>query len=305
MDRKTHKLVYGYEGKIYANMILVLALALLAHGLFGLAEEEIARAQDRYSTSEGGTILEQTIIELTSTTINTTTINTTNFKATGKAVINIDNPPFYFDQETAGDTDWWLGVPSDVDGVSNDSFAAGLASDQTGFGSNTKITVDPNGVLWTDTSSAPDLVVEGARQWDSDDNALESTDGTNDFLLSTAYKMFSTTISNPDGVYAVDPCNVLYPIRAEKFPGGFTVQSVGISTRASSTYSVTFFDANAPNDPTPDIIAVAATSGSLVDVNNVITSAAIDPNDFVLFQLPATDANSLTIWFGGLINDND
>ena len=290
---------------------IVLCLASCAYGRVGRL--------NTLGTIEGSTVVNQTITNLTSTTVNTTTVYattieattiqevtnvyTTNIRASGKATIYVNNPPLYFDQVTASETDWWLAVNGDGEGDNDDWFEGGTGTTAM---TNTRWRFSPTGIFSHTAAANPAPTASGEEQWDSDDFWMVRTDGTTDFATAQKMKMFSMTIYDPDTLYAVDPNVPIFPVEAEVFPGGITLVDVGIKTDVSSTYSVQFIDMNTPNDASPNAIETVATSTSLeAEDNGSLTTSAIVAGDIVYIILPATDIAYLQVWGTYYVNTND
>ncbi|MBW2636923.1 MAG: hypothetical protein JRC86_05285, partial [Deltaproteobacteria bacterium] len=232
----------------------------------------------------------------------------TNYTATGQSVLNVDNPPFYFDQETAGDTDWWMGVPSDVGGTSDDKFAVGIAVDANGFGDDPKFRIDPNGVLWTDTANDPNVVAIGETQYDADDFSWVSSDGSNKFYTSGKVKSFAMTIYDPNVIELADPNVPILPCDPNIFSNGITIISLGIKTSATNTCTVTFTDYNSPTDASPDTIeAVTLSSGTEAGDDGTLTNSTIAAGSIVYAILSGVEDTStfLQLWGTYYVNTNN
>lgn len=259
-------------------------------------------------TIENQTINNTTINTISNTTINTTTVNTTyvystEIRATGKATILVDNPPFFFDNAEAGDTDWWMGVYSDVGGTSDDNMALGTGGT---FGTNIRLMVDPNGVLVTTPVADPNTAESGALQYDSDDFALAAGDGTNKFWIGQKLKFFSMTIWDPDNIQGTEDAIPVFPVEAESFPGGITLVDVGIKTDASSTYAVNFEEWTAPDDGSPSTIEAVTTSASLeAEDDGTLSDASIAAGSIIFVDLDTDDINYLVVWGTYYVNTNN
>ena len=293
------------------TLCILLLMASCAYGRVGRL--------NTLSTIEGSTVVNQTITNLTSTTVNVTTVYattieattiqevtnvyTTNIRASGKATIYVNNPPLYFDQVTASETDWWLAVNGDGEGDNDDWFEGGTGTTAM---TNTRWRFSPTGIFSHTAAANPAPTASGEEQWDSDDFWMVRTDGTTDFATAQKMKMFSMTIYDPDTLYAVDAEVPIFPVEAEVFPGGIQLVDVGIKTDASSTYSVVFRSKTAPNDGSPAAIETVATSTSLeAEDDGTITNAAIAAGSIVYITIPSTDIDYLQVWGTYYVKTND
>jgi hypothetical protein len=285
-----------YDGKICLTVLAMVAFVAISHVFTSGALAQAWRS--RYGPPvEGGTIVNQTINNLTSTTINNETITITEQITIQETV----DPNVIFDAVGAALEDWWDLVDS------SDNKKKGGKGNPSDKATNTVYYWDVNGVHWHEPNAAPDLVADGEHQYDSDDEAIEYTDGTVDFLIAQKVKLFSISIFDPATIQATDGDVPILPVEAEKFPGGITLLSVGIKTDNSSTYSVTFKEFTSPADGSPSTIETVATSGATeAEDNGTLTDSAIASGSIVYATIPATaGTNFLQLWGTYYVNDND
>jgi hypothetical protein len=277
-----------------ANMKRMLISLLLAAAILGSS-----MSYGRYSRLtqiEGSTVVNQTVTNLTSTTINNETITITEQITVQETV----DPNVIYDAVGAATQDWWDLVDS------TDNKKKGGKGQPANKATDVVYYWDVNGVSWTEPNAAPDLVADGEHQYDSDDEALEYTDGTTDFLIAQKAKTFAMSIFDPDTIQATADAVPVLPVEPNSFPGGITILALGIKTDSSSTYSVNFEEWTAPGDGSPSTIETVATSASTeAGDDGTIADASIAAGSIIYIDLPDTDIDVLQVWGTYYVNDND
>jgi hypothetical protein len=213
-----------------------------------------------------------------------------------------------------------MALASNVLGVTDDVFQHTLDSaeimtiigDSTIQSDDLDLTMSPSWTGAHDFGSAtslelpnvnnPTTNVEGEIAWDANNDMLEVYDGAASVIVAGKIKFFTKGVDQPDLV-ANDTIIVL-PVEAEWAPFGITLVSVGIKTRAASTYSVEYQEFTQPdNGGTESSIEIVATSSSTeAEDDGTLTDAAIAAGSIVMAILPATDVDYLELWGTFTIN---
>lgn len=152
------------------------------------------------------------------------------------------------------------------------------------FGGATSFEI-PNG-------TSPDPTLAGQIFFDTDDPGLEYTDGTIDFYKG-AYESFFVVVDNPDNL-ACDTLKI--PIRGIA-PGGIVIDSIGILTSTSTTYSVDFeewTDIDHSSGTESSIATVATSTGYVAQSGSI--AHTIEYANLIAIELPATDIDQVTVW---------
>lgn len=162
------------------------------------------------------------------------------------------------------------------------------------FGGATSLEI-PNG-------TAPAPTVAGQLFYDTDDDLLEGTDGTNDFVVGGKWHIFLFAIDNPDALV----CDTIkIPIRGN-FPGGIVIDSIGILTSTSTSYSCVFeewtdIDHSSGSESE---IATVATSTSFEAASGGIAHT-VEYDNLIAVDLDADDIDQVTIWIRYYMLGND
>jgi len=162
------------------------------------------------------------------------------------------------------------------------------------FGGATSLEI-PNG-------TAPAPTNEGEIFQDTDDDMLEGTDGTDDFIFSERYKTFLFEIDNPE---LLECDTIKIPIRG-RYPGGIIIDSIGVMTSTSTSYSCDFEEwTNMDHSSgSESAIATVATSTSFEAASGSIAHT-IEYGNIIAVDLPADDIRQVTIWIRFEVLGND
>jgi hypothetical protein len=297
---------------LFTSCLWIWAISLVV----SLMNEELAIARygagGRYGPPiEADEIAEVNVTNIYNTNLYTTDVYTTNIKVTGKTQVFIDNPPFYFNNATATETDWWMGVPltgGSADGSSNDGMAVGIASNDTGFGTNTRWRVDPNGLITQAAANNPDVTDSNQYQIDDDDYAIVMSDTTNKYYVAQKVKTFAMTLYDPNAIEVADANVPVMPVEPNSFPGGITLISLGIKTSGSNTCTVTFKDFNSPTDGSPDTLeAISLSAATEAGDDGTLTNTALATGDIIYAVLSGVEdtSNFMQLWGTYYVNTND
>ncbi|MCK5603988.1 hypothetical protein KAR91_19025, partial [Candidatus Pacearchaeota archaeon] len=147
------------------------------------------------------------------------------------------------------------------------------------FGGATALEI-PNGVN-------PNITNEGELAWDTDDDAFEVTDGTNDMLL-TVKKIVSPLIWNPDLI--TDTVPILY-IDSLVYPGGIEIIRAEVQTSEDGAYALKLMYFTAADPPVfsewIDTLNVGASDQRFA--SNTFDNSAIAVGQIIYMLTPATD----------------
>jgi len=154
------------------------------------------------------------------------------------------------------------------------------------------------------TSVNPSTTVEGELKWDSDDDMLESSDGSSSFIMAERYHTFMLTIDDPDNLV----CDtVLLPIRGFA-PGGITIDSIGVGVNDSiGTYAVVFqewTDRDVGAGTESSIATVTVPTNAFDNVADGVDHT-IEYANIIAIILPSTDQGRADIWIRYEILGND
>lgn len=165
------------------------------------------------------------------------------------------------------------------------------------YGGATSVEV-PNG-------ANPTTDAEGEVAYDTDDDALEVYDGSASRLIPT--KMTAQmTVFDPDTIQTTSDALPMLAVEADWAPHGITIVDCGIKTDSSSTYSLNFEEWTSPSDGSPSTIETVATSTSYeASDDGTLSDASIAAGSIIYIDLPATDVNTLQVWFTYYINDGN
>jgi hypothetical protein len=131
--------------------------------------------------------------------------------------------------------------------------------------------------------------------FDSESHSASTTAHQYGSAPGNAVKTAQVIIDQPDQLIESD-IPLLF-IHIDFAPNGITLISCGISTSASSTYSVDFEIRDAPNDGSPTAVETVATSGSLeAEDDGTLSATAVAVSEYVYAKLPATDVDQVGIW---------
>lgn len=162
------------------------------------------------------------------------------------------------------------------------------------YGGATSLEI-PNG-------TAPAPTVQGQIFYDTDDDLLEGTDGTNDFVIGGKWDVFIFAIDNPDAL-ACDTIKI--PIRGN-FPGGIVIDSIGILTSTSTSYSCVFQEWTDIDHSTgtESAITTVATSTNYEAANGALAHT-VEYDNLIAVDLDADDIDQVTIWIRYYMLGND
>lgn len=146
-------------------------------------------------------------------------------------------------------------------------------------------------------ATAPAPTNEGEIVQDTDDDMIEGTDGTSDFVWAERYEVKQFHIDNPDGL-TYD--TIRWNIRGAH-PGGIIIDSVGahLDNLPGASYKVVFQEwdhtcSDTSSAETPfDSCEIATTECS--DVKGGV-ARTIEYGNIVAVIIPSTDVNSVDIW---------
>lgn len=164
------------------------------------------------------------------------------------------------------------------------------------FGGATSLEI-PNG-----TAPAPTL--EGQIFQDTDDDMLEGTDGTNDFIFAQRYKTLWFSIDSPENL---TQDTILIPIRGFA-PGGIIIDSIGLGVHDSvGTYVVEFEEWTSRNvtTGTESAIATVTVPGNAWDVAVGAIAHTIEYGNLIMIEIPATAQDRCDIWIRFEVLGND
>jgi len=136
----------------------------------------------------------------------------------------------------------------------------------------------------------PTTNAEGEVAWDADDDALEVYSGDeSESALIPMYQKIDVTIFAPDEVNDQIP---IFHVDALAYPFGIEIDQVSITIPADAAYTMVFEEwAGDPPAAQADIETVTTGAGDSYMEDGTITNDAVDADDYIFLDIPATDVD--------------
>jgi hypothetical protein len=156
----------------------------------------------------------------------------------------------------------------------------------------------PNGVN-------PTISNEGEIAWDTDDDALETTDGTNDFLIPFQ-KTISLMIWDPELITDTVP---IFYCDSTIYQGGITLTSFEAQTNVDGAYTLNLYEFDTADPPARvgagTIAALAFAAADQRDQTTTFSDVGIARGGHVYLLTPSTNISWLRVSITFRVNENN